>query len=152
MTTTATEHLKAFDVRDPGILIDEISSEVPLTDGAVYLALVENPSSDQRLVTVDRFPGDCRDPIPDDLSTQICQAMELLPLPAQHHPVTHKVVTVIVRSGFTVMGRVELEWSLGWRYSNHLRPAFTGGLLLVTEHGWLDEMTGWAGHLPRMVG
>lgn len=38
-----------------------------------------------------------------------------------------------------------------WRYSNHLTNAFDGGVMLVTEHGWADFMTDYAGHSPAMA-
>ena len=39
----------------------------------------------------------------------------------------------------------------GWRYANHLQDVYTGELILVTEHGWVDFMTDACGHEPRMV-
>ncbi|WP_375479085.1 hypothetical protein [uncultured Jatrophihabitans sp.] len=53
----------------------------------------------------------------------------------------HAVVTVIARSGLAVFGADERDWLLAWRYSNHLAPVFDGGLVLVTEHGWVDFMS-----------
>jgi len=148
---TAAEPLSTSEVADPGILIEQIAREHPLTEGLVLLALVKHPSTEQSLVHVAPFPGGLVDPAPDDLNRQLCAAMDSLPLPDETHPIEHCVVTVIVRPGFAVFGRRELEWAMGWRYSNHLRSAFTGDLMLVTEHGWHDLMTGWGGHEPRMI-
>jgi len=143
--------LDSWDIADPALLIEQIAHHHPMTPGAVLFALVNHPSTDQDIVHVERLPIDCRGPVPDDLSQQLCDAMDRLPLPEKSHPILHTLVTVIVRSGFTVLGQKELEWMLGWRYSNHFRPAFTGDLILVTEHGWLDWRTGWGGHEPRMI-
>jgi hypothetical protein len=172
-TDTESAPLRVFEVADPARLIEQIARTHRLTEGLVLLAVVKHPSTEQALVHVEAFPGGLVDPVPDDLNHQLCDVMDRLPLPAEHFPIEHCVVTVIVRSGFTVFGRREMGWMSGWRYSNHLHPAdrrhlaaprrdapaargggrsaFTGDLFLVTEHGWLDGVTGWGGHEPRMI-
>ena len=50
----------------------------------MLLALVKHPSTEQALVQVEPFPGGLVDPVPDDLNKQLCDAMERLPLPAEH--------------------------------------------------------------------
>ena len=150
-TDNESAPLRVFEVADPALLIEQVASTHRLTEGLVLLAVVKHPSTEQALVHVERFPGGLVDPVPDDLNHQLCDVMDRLPLPDRSHPIEHCVVTVIVRSGFTVFGRREMGWMSGWRYSNHSRPAFTGDLILVTEHGWLDGVTGWGGHEPRMI-
>ena len=44
----------------------------------------------------------------------------------------------------------EAVWLNGWRFSNHFAPVYDSDLILVTEHGWTDFMTQWAGHEPRL--
>ncbi len=150
-TDTESTPLRAYDVADPAILIEQIAGAHRLTEGLALLALVKHPSTEQLLVQVEPLPHGLLDTAPEDLSQRLCDAMDRLPLPDQSHPIEHCVVTVVVRSGFTVFGRREMGWMSGWRYSNHSRPAFTGDLILVTEHGWLDGVTGWGGHEPRMI-
>ena len=60
------------------------------------------------------------------------------------------VVTVLVRPGLTVLGRHESQWLMAWRYSNHLKGAFHGDIVLVTEHGWAHWPSDCGGLEPRM--
>ena len=62
-----------------------------------------------------------------------------------------QAVTIVVRPGFAVFGPNEGVWCRGWRYANHVQDVYTGELILVTEHGWVDFMTDACGHEPRMV-
>src|SRR6476660_8055807 len=65
---TAAEPLSTSEVADPGILIEQIAREHPLTEGLVLLALLKHPSTEQSLVHVAPFPGGLVDPAPDDLN------------------------------------------------------------------------------------
>lgn len=73
-----------------------------------------------------------------------------LPIPDVTPP-THAVMTVVVRPGRTLLGRSEHHWLTAWRYANRGLSVFTSDLILVTEHGWTDLMTQWAGHTPAMI-
>ena len=53
-------------------------------------------------------------------------------------PPTHAGVLIVVRRGLCVFGVNEGLWCSAWRYVNHLRRLYSGDLVLVTEHGWLD--------------
>ena len=61
------------------------------------------------------------------------------------------VVTVLVRRGFNVCTRIEGDWMMAWRYSNHLTGAFVGDTVVVTEHGWASLDTHAAGRQPCLV-
>jgi hypothetical protein len=138
--------------RDLAQLIEDVAERRPLVDGLALLAVVEDPSTTQRLTHLSKLPVDSR--IDDFLEVQdlLHDTMQLLPVPDFAGPNTrHGVMTVIVRPGLCVFGRHESQWMLGWRYSNHFRGAFTGDLILVTEHGWADFMTNAGGHRPRML-
>jgi hypothetical protein len=66
-------------------------------------------------------------------------------------PPTHATVLVGVRPGLCVLGPNDAQWCLADRYLNHLQRLHTGDLILVTEHGWLDLMTEFAGHRPALL-
>ena len=141
------------DLADPARLIQEIAEECALVTGTAHLAVVADPSTYQRLTHVETLPTPAvighylqvQDLIGDTLR-------EKLPIPEwQGKGPRHTVVTVIVREGFTVFGRNEEQWLLGWRYSKHLMEAFSGTTFLVTEHGWYDWQSRWGDRHPRSV-
>jgi hypothetical protein len=143
--------LKSFDLRDPDRLIEEIAARHDLTEGTALLAVVADPSTQQRLTHVEPLPVDPCITHYEDVRNLLYETMQTLPLPDFAGPGTrHLVVTVLVRPGLTVLGRHESQWLLGWRYSNHLKGAFDGDLMLVTEHGWVHFPTSWGDDEPRM--
>lgn len=77
--------------------------------------------------------------------------MQRLDIPDEPRPPQHCCVTVVVRNGLCVLGPNEGEWHRAWRYSNHLRSVFDGGLILVTPHGWVDVLSDTAGVTPAMA-
>lgn len=141
--------LEPYDVRDPAQLISHIAQRVDLREDTAWLALVHQPSTTQELQDV--RPLDLPALLDDgeDISERLRVAARSFGLGWRRRP-EHALVTVIVRPGRCVFGPNELVWSKGWRYANHLEAAFTGDLLLVTEHGWLDLMTEGAGFAPAM--
>lgn len=144
---------RPWDVADPGRLVDEVAERVSLRWNSVHLAVVSDPSTDQRLEHLETLPtpaiiGHHRQ-VRGVLKTVTRDQLPIPPLP--HEPVRHAVVTVIVRDGLTVLGDNERQWRTAWQFANHLRAAYTGALVLVTEHGWLDEASGIGGRTPRMV-
>lgn len=141
--------LQSFDLRDPAHLIDEIAAREPLQEDTAYLALVQHPSTTQRLVAVKRLDLPALLDDGEDISDDLCRAARSFGIGWHGRP-EHMVMTVLVRPGRCVIGPNELVWSNGWRYSNHLESLFTGDLMLVTEHGWVDFMSKEAGHEPRM--
>ena len=144
--------LARYDMKDPARLIHEISERVPLTRDTAYVVLVRDPSTTQSIVTIRRLDEPAlRDDdewleMRDELR-EVAQSMDV----PDAHPTRHSLVTVLVRPGRTILGPNERVWFKGWRYSNHFQRAFDGGLIVVTEHGWLDSHTNWAGHEPRML-
>lgn len=142
--------LHSFDVRDPAELIEEVARREPLRDGDVLLVLVEDPSTAQRIVQIDRLEIDAR--IPHYLAARdlLADHVQAMPIPLRPERIRHTVVTVLARRGLTVFGGNEANWFSAWRYSNHLCSTFDGGMILVTEHGWRDFMTDWGDHYPRI--
>ena len=72
--------------------------------------------------------------------------VERLPVPGwDRTSPRHSIVTVVVRAGLAVIGPAEARWLVGWHYCNHLRSVYTADLIVVTEHGWVDFMSGLGG-------
>ncbi len=143
--------LKPFDLRDPDRLIEEIAARHDLTEGTALLAVVADPSTQQRLTHVEPLPVDPRIAHTRTSATSSTRRCRFCRCRTSPGPGTrHLLVTVLVRPGLTVLGRHESQWLLGWRYSNHLKGAFDGDLMLVTEHGRVHFPTFWGDDEPRM--
>jgi hypothetical protein len=147
------DELEPYDLRDPAGLIREVAERVTLVEDTAWLALVHRPSSDQRLVRVDPLPVPALLDDDDDISEHLRAAAEGLGIgwSRMGRGPEHMAVTIVVRPGYAVLGPNEGVWCRGWRYSNHCQSLYTGELVLVTEHGWVDFMTDAAGLEPRMV-
>ncbi len=143
--------LESWELRDPARLITEIAERVPLEDDTAYVALVLHPSTKQRLLDVRRLDLPALLDDDDQISEELCTVARSFGIGWQPGRTQHLLMTVVVRPGRCVHGPNEAVWCMGWRYSNHLTSISTGDLLLVTEHGWSDLMTGEAGHEPRMT-
>lgn len=143
----------SWELADPARLVDEIAAAVPLRADTAHLAVVRDPSTIQRLLATETLPTTARISHHDDVRRLLVETVrERLPVP----PLTatrirHAVVTVVVRDGLTVMTRNEAHWLKAWRYSNHMRSAYDGYLILVTEHGWYDWVSRAAGRVPHLV-
>lgn len=143
--------LKPYQFKKPADVIEEVARRVPLTAGAVYAVLVDNPSTDQRIVAVRRFDTPALIDDWQDAREEIREVMHGLPIPDEPRLPRHAALTVLVRPGLCVLGPNEGTWMNAWRYSNHLANAYSGDLILVTEHGWYDFMTDTAGHSPSIA-
>jgi hypothetical protein len=146
--------LRSYEYRDPGRVLADVAAQCDLVEGDALLAVVRDPSTDQHVVHVSRLDAREWDAVVGyDRSELLYEAMHSMPVPALHEPgpPRHSVMTIVARRGFAVLGRREAEWLMAWRYSNHLLAAFTGDLILVTEHGWTDFMTGMGGPEPRLA-
>ena len=143
--------LRPWQLHDPARLLTEIAGTFPLVEGSALLALVHRPSTDQNLVDVERLrtPADIEDW--QQASEEICELMQRFAIPERPRRPEHAGVTVVVRDGLCVLGPNEGQWYRAWRYSNHLRDAFDGGLILVTPHGWVDVLSDAAGLSPAMA-
>ncbi|HET6625950.1 MAG TPA: hypothetical protein VFG63_06135 [Nocardioidaceae bacterium] len=143
--------LRSYDFRSPGELIDQVAAAVPLVEDAAYLVLVARPSTEQRIVTIRRLQTPALIDNYHEASDEIYDVMQTFPIPERPARPDHSVVTVLVRPGLCVFGPNEGAWMDASKYSNHLRNAFNGGPILVTEHGWCDFMTDTAGLSPAMA-
>lgn len=145
--------LKPYEFRDPGEVLADVMERHPLSEGDAVLALVENPSGRQRVTQVEVLPAPARIEDCHEVSDLLCETVRRMPIPARGPStrIDHAVMTILVRRGLTVFGRNESNWFYGWRYSNHLIDAYTGDVVLVTEHGWRDFMTDWGDHYPRIA-
>jgi hypothetical protein len=153
MTTDTDDVLARYELRDPQTLLDEIAAAVPLTEGRVYLALVHQPTTTQRLLALEELT-----PLPADIDVRHRGRSDLLhdrvwklAIPPRSDDSASILVTVIVRSGINGWGEEEKRWAQAWRYSNHNSAAFDHDIIVVTEHGWCSLWSHDGGHEPAMV-
>lgn len=145
---TAEDH----SYRDVAALVTQIAHLCPLTEGLALLAVVEDPSTTQQLIQLERLPVDARIDAHDEVRDLLRDTMRALPIPDFAGPDTrHSVLTVVVRPGRALLGPHEQAWLMGWRYSNHHRGAWDSELVVVTEHGWYEWRSDWAGFAPTML-
>jgi hypothetical protein len=141
----------SWTLRSPAQVITTIAERVPLEPNAALVALVHEPAEKQHVVAVERLSTPA---VIDEWTVareEIREVMERLPIPDEPRPPQHTAVTVVVRPGLCVFGQNEANWLSAWRYSNHLTNAYSGSLILVTEHGWSDFMSETAGLSPAMA-
>lgn len=142
--------LEAFEIRDPERLIKDVANIVDLVEDSAYAVLVRAPSTAQQVVEARLLEIPALLDDDDDIRDHLCGIARSFDLPDVRPP-RHALVTVLVRSGRCVIGPNEGVWLRGWRYSNHLAPVYDSDIILVTEHGWTDLLTTWAGHEPALV-
>lgn len=140
-----------YKLRDPATLMHEIADAVDLTEDTAYVALVHHPSTRQRLLSVERLAIPALLDDDDDISEDLCEIACSFGIGWRQRTFEHLLTTVVVRPGRCVFGPNESVWLSGWRYANHCESMFTGDLILVTEHGWDDFMSGETGYHPRML-
>jgi hypothetical protein len=141
--------LEPWDIKDPDLLIRSVAEQVPLTEDTAYVVLVRRPSTRQEVVEIRKLDLPALLDDDDDISDNLREVARSFGVPDTRECL-HAVVTVIVRPGRCVIGPNEVVWFKGWRYSNHFVRTFDSDLILVTEHGWIDWATNFAGHAPRM--
>ena len=142
--------LEPWDIKDPDLLIHSVAEQVPLTEDTAYVVLVRHPSTRQEIVQIRKLDLPALLDDGDDISDELRDVVRSFGVPHTRECL-HAVVTVLVRPGRCVIGPNEVVWFKGWRYSNHFVRTFDSDLILVTEHGWIDLMTEFAGHEPRMA-
>ena len=140
------------ECRHPGRMLTELVKTHPLMASDVLLVLVRDPARTQRIEHVTRLERqDWATIDQDDMSDVIYREVNAMPIPAwDKKGPKHTLVTIVARHGFTVLGPRETKWLIAWRYSNHLTNAYSGSLMIVTEHGWTDFMSGTGGATPRL--
>lgn len=141
--------LEPFEIRDPQRLITEVAEQVDLVEDTACAVLVRAPSTAQQVIEVRTLDIPALLGDDDNISDALCGLARSFAIPDVRPP-QHAVVTVIVRAGRCIFGPNEGVWLAGWRYSNHLAPIYDSDLVLVTEHGWTDLMSTWAGRHPAM--
>ena len=146
-----SQDMHSFEFRDPAKLINEIAQRVPLAEDTAYVALVAHPSTEQRLVTVRQLSTPALIDDYEEAIDELGDVMESLEIPGATRPPSHSVITIVVRPGLCVFGPNEGCWMSAWRYSNHFRDCYDGGVVLVTEHGWSDFMNESAWCSPAMA-
>lgn len=132
--------LDPYEFRDPGGVLRDLAGQARLESGAAFLLLVEHPSTEQRVLRVDRLRTPAE--ITDDEAAcdEMRDVIATYDLP-DTHPITCAVMLVLVRPGLCVTSDSEKWWHRAWRYVNHGRALYSGDLMVVTEHGWWDTMS-----------
>ncbi len=146
--------LDSFEYRDPGRVVADVAAHHRLVDGDALLALVHDPPGRQDVVHVSRVATTEWAGLDRFARSQLLHdATNALPIPdrSTRGGPQHSIMTIVARRGIAVIGPAEAEWLAAWHYSNHLTGAYAGDLLLVTEHGWVDWVTGWGGNEPRIA-
>jgi hypothetical protein len=146
--------LAAYQYRDPGQVVAQVDARRPLREGDVVVALVRDPSGEQEVVRLQSIPRTRRQGLDHYERAQLLAGYaERLSVPRRRGDESpwHSIMTIVARRGYAVFGPYEGVWLSAWLYSNHLTGAFSGELIVVTEHGWADWSTGWGGHEPRIA-
>ena len=143
--------LRPYEYRDPGQVLTAVLAGGSLSEGDMLLALVHDPSGDQQVLRTARLDSEhsrClrQHEDPDILAGYLRRLA--VPMRQPGEPPRHSVMTISARRGLAVFGPAEAACMSTWRQCGHLVDAFVGDLLLVTEHGWTDFMSGWGGREP----
>lgn len=142
--------LHSYEVKDPGRLVRECADRVPFAEDTAYLVLVHRANTIQQIVRIQALDLPALLDDDEQISDRLRDAVAALHVPdTEKHE--HVIVTILVRPGRCVFGPNEKVWAMGWRYANHFARAFSGDLVVVTEHGWADLMSAEAGHEPAMM-
>jgi hypothetical protein len=145
--------LQSFEYRDPGEVVAEVMRRHEVHEGDTYLALVHEPNVAQEVVHTTYVPhSDWVGFERGELAHLLCERAQAMPIPdwSERGSPRHSIMTIAFRRGLTVFGADEALWLDAWMFSNHLMCAFSGGMILVTEHGWADFMTELGGATPAL--
>jgi hypothetical protein len=145
--------LQTFEYRDPGAVVGDIMRQHDVRAGDIYLALVHEPNVAQEVVHTTYAPREEWVGLDQhDLSEFIRDKAQAMPVPdwRERGSPRHSIATVVFRRGLTVFGAEEALWLDAWMFSNHLMCAFSGGMILVTEHGWADFMSDLGASTPAL--
>ena len=148
-TEQAPDPRPVHDFRDIADLMDQIGTAHRFYDGAVLLALIRDPETTQEIVQVSHLPAGA---YADDATAdkQVDDLLGSLPV-EDRREIGYRTLTIVVRRGFTVMGEIDLRWSDALKYGWKPDGCLTTAQVAVSEHGWVEFMTGEAGRTPAMV-
>lgn len=141
-----------YDFRDVADVVVAAARRVRLESGSVHVVLVEDPSGEQQITGIRRMRSPAQLDDWQDASDEIAEVMQSFAIPDEPRPPRHSPLTIVARPGLCVFGPDEATWLQAWRYSHHFTNAWSGSLVVVTEHGWVDFMSCAGGHLPALVG
>jgi hypothetical protein len=145
--------LKPYEYRDPGQVVADVVARRGLRAGDMILSLVRDPSAEQKVVRLVTVPMSRRSGLDGyERARLLADYAQRLRVPDRRGPDSpwHSIMTVGARRGLAVFGPEEGAWMTAWLSSNHLTGAFSGDFVVVTEHGWADQSTGWGGRRPRL--
>lgn len=146
--------LKPYDLRDPALVVEALAKRYRLTRPAAYLAVVRDPSTAQKIVSVEKL----RTPaVIDDwqaASDELRERLNSADIPTAGPPgstaPSHLPMLIVVRPGRCVSSPNERVWWLAQRYMNSMAWTWSPGLMVVTEHGWYDFTTKWGAVEPAL--
>jgi hypothetical protein len=141
--------LERYELRDPGELVKGLADRVDLDEDSAWLIQVQDPSTSQVIVRVDRLDSPALIDHWQEARDEMRERIDSWCVPDTVPP-QQAGVLVVVRPGLCVFGANESQWFLAWRYVNHFQRLFSGDLILVTEHGWTDFMTSLGGSEPSL--
>lgn len=144
---------RVLEFRDlPGV-INAIASSHDLHDGDALIALVRNPETTQEICCVERLPISAYLDYWEDARDVIHDTVHGMPIPDRDPDgmIVCRLLTIVVRRGYALISRNEVNWLSAWRYSNHNCAALDGHLVTVTEHGWHEWYSDDAGHTPALL-
>lgn len=145
--------LRPYEYGDPGQVLTAVLAGGSLSEGDMLLALVHDPSGDQQFLRTTRLDSEHSRWLGSYEGRDILAGyLRRLAVPMRQpgEPPRHSVMTISARRGLAVFGPDEMACLSTWRYCGHLVDAFVGELIVVTEHGWADFMSGWGGREPRL--
>jgi hypothetical protein len=143
--------LEPYEFRDPGALVADVLQRHPVAAGDALLVLVHHPSTVQDVVHVTRMHVDDLDRDAWEDGQRLGAAVRAMPIPSWNgEPPEHAVTTILARRGLAIIGPRERGWLAAWRYSNHLMHAYSGEVIVLTEHGWVEFVGDRGGFAPRL--
>jgi len=143
--------LEPYEFRDPGALLFDLLRRHPVAAGDAQLVLVHHPSTVQDVTHVTRMHVDDLTGDAWEDGQHIGAVVRAMPIPSWNgEPPEYAVMTILARRGLAIIGPLERKWLAAWRYSNHLMHTYSGELIVLTEHGWVEFVGDRGGYEPRL--
>ena len=141
----------AWELRRPDLLLDAVRMRHAFDRPCTYLARVDGPYDDQRLVGTTVL---WEEPAADELArTRLTEAalrrLRFSRTTDRDYRTWPMAVPVVVRPGAAWAGWDEIEALLGLRYGSNWVDVRQGDVLTVTGRGWTSYLDGIWGRWPQ---